>query len=142
MSFSSLNDMLDRIIGLIGEKFGNDIDAMRQLPPRQKAHPLGKITVAVGAKGCSLSPVCIGNKLTSNLSGRKLCAEIEVTAYVPLTMDSKLAYSTIDSVTRALADDARFGITGYEHGVLSANRATGSFELHCVLKSTLYETEE
>lgn len=134
--------MLDVIAELLSEKLGKDIEVMRQFPPKTKVHPLSKITLAIGAKKRRLIPKCIGNNLTENFSGKEMLTEIEIGAYVPLTMNSSLVYEVIDDVSKILSADERFGITGYEHGVLSANRATGSFELHTLLTSTLYETEE
>ncbi len=142
MSFSSFNGLLDCMVGLLSEEFGKEATVVRQFPPKTKPHPLDKITVAIGAKKRSFNSKCIGNVLTNSHSGREMSAEIEAAVYVPLTIDSKEAYSTIDRVFEILRADSRFGITGAEHGVLSSNRTTGSFELHGTLISTLYETEE
>ncbi|MBR5773842.1 MAG: hypothetical protein IKY44_03220 [Clostridia bacterium] len=133
MSFMSINDMLDQIVGVLEERL--DADVMRQFPPRTKSHPLSKISVSVGIKKSTADYSIIG-------MGRKISAEIELSAFVPLTMDSKLAYSTIDEAAMLIMSDPRFGASEYSHGVLSPNRATGSFEIHGTLTSTLYETEE
>lgn len=142
MSFNSLNDFLDCAVELLREKLGKSITVERQFPLKTKPLPLNKITVAIGTKGCSVKSKCIGNALIKNHFGKGFSAVIEAAVYVPLSMDSKLAYSTLESVLNILRDDGRFGITETEHGVLSSNRVTGSFELHCTLTSSLYETEE
>ena len=142
MSFSSFNDMLDCMVELLREEFGTESRITRQFPPNTKPHPLDKITIATGVKKCSSTPECIGNALTNSHNGNKITAEIETAVYVPLTFDSKEAYTVIDRVFATLGSDSRFGITGTEYGVLSANRATGSFELHATVTSSLYETEE
>ena len=142
MSFSSLNDLLDCMVEILSEKFGDAVTIVRQFPPKYKPHPLNKITVAIGSKKRSISPTCIGNALTDSCRGKKILAEIEVAVYVPLSVDSKSAYTTIDKIFDILCSDGRFGITCAEHGVLSSNRATGSFELHGTLTASLYETEE
>lgn len=134
--------MLDSIVHLLGEKLCQDVKIMRQLPPRHKVHPLNKITIAIGSKGQRTRSGCIGNALTQSLCGKELETEIEAAVYVPLTLDSVLAYEVIDSIAKILIDDGRFGIRDYEHGALSANKTTDSFELHATLTSTLYETEE
>lgn len=142
MSFNSFNDFLDCAVSLLREKFGDEITVERQFPPKTKPHPLNKVTVAIGAKHCSIQSKFIGDAITQGHRGRKITADIEAAVYVPLSMDSKLTYSTLESVADVLCTDGRFGITKTEHGVLSANRVTGSFELHCTLTSILYETEE
>lgn len=142
MSFSSFNDLLDCMTALLKEKFAKDIRVVRQFPPKVKPHPLDITTVSVGLKKRSFNSECIGNALTNTDNGRKVTAEIEAAVYVPLTVDSKEAYSTLDQVFGILQNDRRFGITDTDHGVLSSNRATGSFELHGTLTSSLYETEE
>jgi len=142
MSFSSVNDMLDCIAELLSENFGEEIRVVRQFPSKTKPHPLDKITVAIGTKKRSFNSECIGNVLTDSHSGKKVSVEIETAVYVPHTSDSKEAYPTLDRIIRIIHSDARFGIISAEHGVLSSNRATGSFELHVTLTSSLYETEE
>lgn len=142
MSFSSFNDILDCMVELLKEEFGKTATIVRQFPPRTKPHPLDKITIAIGTKKRSFNSKCIGNALTDSHNGREISAEIEVAIYVPLTIDSKTTYTTLDRVFRILQSDNRFGITSADHGVLSSNRATGSFELHGTLTSSLYETEE
>lgn len=142
MSFSSFNDILDCMVELLKEEFGKTATIVRQFPPRTKPHPLDKITISIGAKKRSFNSECIGNTLTISHNGKKMTAEIEAAVYVPLTIDSKRAYATLDRVFEILQRDNRFGITSAEHGVLSSNRATGSFELHGTLTSSLYETEE
>ncbi len=142
MRFEDLNNFLDCITDTLNEKLGKDISVMRQFPLKTKPHPLNNITVAIGSKKRNLSSVCVGNALTESQSGKQMSVEIEAAVYVPLSMDSKNAYSTIDKILSILCTDAKFAVTAVEHGVLSSNRATGSFELHCTLNSVLYETEE
>lgn len=142
MSFSSFNALLDCMVELLQEKFDKGAKVIRQFPPKTKPHPLDKITIAIGAKKRSFTSECIGNALTNFYNGKKMTTEIEVAVYVPLTLNSIEAYSTFDRVFEILCSDNRFGITGAEHGVLSSNRTTGSFELHGTLTSSLYETEE
>lgn len=142
MSFNSFNDFLDCAVELLREKLGESIRFERQFPPKIKPLPLNRVTLAIGAKHISTKSECIANALTNNHSGRKITADIEAAVYVPLSMDSSLAYSTLEKTLDILRNDGRFGITVTECGVLSANRVTGSFELHCILTSVLYETEE
>lgn len=142
MSFDSFNDFLDDAVNTLRKRLGNSITVERQFPHKVKPLPLNKITVAVGVKKSSYTPECIGNILTSNHTGKKISANIEVAVYVPMSMESTLAYSTLEGVLNILHSDERFWVTEAEHGVISSNRVTGSFELHCILTSTLYETEE
>lgn len=142
MSFASFNDFLDYAVNSLREGLGDSTTVERQFPHKVKPLPLNKVTVAVGAKKSSYTPKCIGNILTSNHIGKEISAVIEIAVYVPLSMDSKLAYSTLENALNILRSDTRLGLTEAEHGVMSSNRATGSFELHCTLTSSLYETEE
>ncbi len=142
MNFSSLNRFLDSIVELLKEKLGDSITVERQFPNKVKPHPLNKITVAIGTNKRHRASKCIGNILTSAHIGTEVTIGIEVAIYIPLSIDSDCAYTVIDEIFSVLKADERFGVMESEHGVLSANRATGSFELHSTLTATLYETEE
>lgn len=142
MSFSSINKFLDSIVEFLKEKLGDTIIVERQFPNKVKPHPLNRITVAIGTNKRHCASKCIGNILTNARIGNEITLGIEAAIYVPLSLDSDCAYSVIDEIFRVLKSDKRFGVTEAEHGVLSANRATGSFELHSTLTATLYETEE
>lgn len=142
MSFPSLNEFLDSIVELLTERFGKSVTVERQFPHRTKPHPLDKITVAIGTNKRSICSKCIGNILTDEHKGREVSIGIEAAVYVPLSANSGSAYTVIDEIYALLKADECFGITGLEHGVLSANRTTGSFELHSTLTATLYEMGE
>lgn len=142
MSFSSINKFLDSVVEFLRKKLGDTIVVERQFPNKVKPHPLNRITVAIGTNKRRCASKCIGNALTNSHNGNEITLSIEAAIYVPFSMDSDCAYSVIDEIFRVLKADERYGVTESEHGVLSANRATGSFELHSTLTATLYETEE
>ena len=142
MSFSSLNNFLDSIVALLSEKLDAGIKVERQFPNKVKPHPLNKITVAIGAAKLISGKQCIGGVLTDSHKGREVTLTVEAAIFVPLTTDSCNAYTIMDRIYDLLLADECFGITQVEHGALSSNRATGSFELHSTITATLYETEE
>ncbi|MBR5272478.1 MAG: hypothetical protein IKU25_03675 [Clostridia bacterium] len=141
MSFQSSNDILNAAVELLSGTLSNHATVIRHFPDRIKPLPLKNVTITVGSIGRNISSKYLGDRLSDTLHGKEVALQIEVAVYVPLTKNSALAFTALDDAVNTLINDGRFEIKEVKYGKISANRDTGSFELHANLTSIFYETE-